>query len=47
MIVSFSVAYSASVRMPILLRFCSSDSCLYNFDLLSINLAGLLVIVAP
>ena len=45
MIVSFSVAYSVSVRIPALFKFCSSVSCLYNFDRLSISFAGLLVLV--
>lgn len=38
---SFSEQYSASVRTPMLRRFCNSDSCLYSLDLLSINFAGL------
>ena len=43
-IVSFSVAYSLSVRIPTLFKFCSSESCLYSLDRLSVNLAGLLVL---
>ena len=41
MIVSFSAWYSVSLKTLALLRLCSSDNCLYNFERSSINLLEL------